>query len=83
MELRKCEVLKISQNGVDHSMVKGEWEETPFKDLKKGQIYRLFDTDQIGPAFETGIDVCACLSDAAPAEPDGNHFVESISLAGW
>lgn len=80
LSLRKCEVLSITQNGADHTMVKGEWEEVPFAKLKKGQIYRLFDSDY---KFENGTDVCVALTDAAPTEPDGNFFVESISLAGW
>jgi len=84
LKLRRCEVLYDIQGGSSEFNIRGSWDETPFKNLKKGQIFRLFD-DAGGdnPPTEDGRSVCVALSDASPTEPLGNHVVQSLELVGW
>jgi hypothetical protein len=83
LKLRRCEVLDDIQGGPSESKVRGEWEEVPFKDLKKGQVFRLFDDNEDVPPVEDGTSVYVALSNAAPTEPEGNYVVQSLELAGW
>jgi hypothetical protein len=88
LTLRKCEVLsKIRSEAGDKDM-DAVWIQTPFSELKKGNIFRLFD-DNLGQGeekkswYEDGSNVCVSLSDAAPTEPKGNFVVECLELVGW
>ena len=81
---RRCEVLSNIRWRPSESEVHGEWKEALFQDLKKGQIYRLFDSGTASdPPIEDGSSVSVALSDASPTEPDGNYKVQSLELVGY
>jgi len=89
LELRRCEVLSNIRHDQIADKMMGTWKAVHFSDIKKGQIFRLFDAPGGTPLdanlriWENGSSVCVALSDATPTEPEGNSVVESLELAGW
>ena len=88
LKLRKCEVLTNIRSDPTGRDMDAVWEERPFKELKKGEIFRLYDlydgnADSTTRAYEDGSSVCVALTDAEPTEPEGNFVVQSLELKGW
>lgn len=85
LKLRKCDVLTNIRHDPTGRDVDADWEEREFKDLRKGEIFRLYDlfdgeNDRI---YENGTSISVALSDAEPAEPEGNSVVQCLELKGW
>lgn len=78
--LRKCEVLSNIQAPASGGEVTGTWKDTALIDVKKGQIFRLFEPD--GEPTANG-EISFAVGDAYEVEPPGNAGIQSEPLAGW
>ena len=94
LEMHKVEKFVVDGESSDPPKgpirVTGYWKEITFSELKRGDVFRLWDTDK-----DTGTlkpdhlnedghhDVCVATSDAKKCEPDGNYVVESFHLNGF
>jgi hypothetical protein len=85
LKLRKCDVLTNIRHDPTGRDVDAIWEERLFKDLKKGEIFRLYDLydGKNDCIYENGTSISVALTDAAPTEPEGNSVVECLELKGW
>lgn len=86
LKLRRCEVLTDIEHSPTDDKVSATWKDIPFSELKKGDIFRLFDApggaalDVNLRIWENGSSVCVALGDATPIEPKGNFVVQTIEL---
>lgn len=53
----------------------GAFAEIAFKDLKKGDVFRLFDSLD-GPVHEDGSQTYVASGDPFPVPPEGNYGIE-------
>lgn len=87
LELRRCEVLADVEHSPTGDKVSATWKAKPFSELKKGDVFRLFDApggtdlDANLRIWENGSSVCVAMTDAAPTEPEGNSVVQTVELA--
>ena len=64
-----------------HCRVTGYWEYIEFSDLRKGDVFRLWDDDEPDVLIDGRHDVCVALSD--PEESDGVLGIESMHINGF
>ena len=91
--LRRTQVLVIdhADEGEEPDTVIGYWKNIKFHQLKKGDVFRLYDSDKDGNEKPDVVEddgrhqVCVALCDAQPMDdPDEypNMFVQSLALRG-
>jgi len=80
-DIRRLEVLDGIQSKTDEYEVTAHWSQIPFADLKKGQIYRMFEPG--GEPVDDG-EVCVALGDAQLEDGEEENFsVQSLALPGF
>jgi hypothetical protein len=87
--LRRTQVLRSAGNLPHETEIYG-WEEIQFKDLKKGDVFRLYDMTKEGKEKPDIVNedgnhqVCVSLSDAKSLDgEEENYSVESLALRGF
>lgn len=84
--LRSVERFVTSQKTVRSTYVKGFWKPIKFHQLRKGFIFRLWDSDENGDQMPDRTvdgkhDVCVAVSDAY--EHEDSYGIESLSIQGF
>jgi hypothetical protein len=87
-KLRKVERFYVDgegkRPGMSHSRVTGYWDEVKFTDLRKGDIFRLWDPDGKPDHMVDGYhDVCVALADPLPQDDESKFSVESLHVNGF
>jgi hypothetical protein len=97
-QLRRVEILDRIKPGPEEQTIIATWVPIPFEELKKGHIFRMFESET-GTPVDAG-EVCVALCNAGPitkapssiktpdGEPinqgsEGNFFVQSEVLLGF
>lgn len=63
---------------VERQTAGGTWEEIGFDELKKGDLFKLYDEPKTGHVYEDGNTIYVANSDPFPAgSPDGNYGIEA------
>ena len=63
---------------VERQTADGGWEEIGFDELKKGDLFKLYDGEGADPTYEDGSVVYVANGDPYPAgPPDGNYGIEA------
>ena len=87
--LRRVEVLVCYEHPEDSTRVLGYWKNTKFSKLKKGDIFRLFDTDNIGAEKPDQKDkkgnhvINVALTDSEPQPMPTMGVVKCLPLRGF
>lgn len=85
MDMRKVQRFTIDPGCPRrHDDVVGSWRAASFRDLKKGDVFRLFESSgEPDISVEGGPQVCVALSDAAAVDggdEEKNYAVQSLPL---
>lgn len=63
---------------VERQTADGGWEHIGFDELRKGDLFKLYDEEGQEPKYEDGTTVYVANSDPYPAgPPDGNYGIEA------
>jgi hypothetical protein len=90
--LRRVEILAIDEilyGGGKTVEVLGKWKPIKFRQLRKGDIYRLWDTNDAGVEVPDELEkgqhaINVALTNATPAPPTSyNHKVSTILIRGY